>query len=674
MKGRIDHLAKVTTPLPTREGLRGWVFIFFILLSTFLRAQINTDRVMLMGRNALYYEDYVLSIQRFNMVINAKPYLSEPFFFRGLAKFYLEDFKGAEQDCSASLDRNPYVSNSYQLRGLCRVNLKDYEGAIRDYRKVIGMEPRNKPSWHNMVLCYYELQDYTQADSALDMMMRYWSRDAEVLTMKAQVSIAQGDTVRALKWVDSALEVDPYDGQAWTMRSMISLSRSEYAQAEGELDKAILQRPRFVANYINRALARFHQDNLRGAMADYDQALEIDAKNYIGHFNRGLLRAQVGDDNRAIEDFDYVLSVEPDNMIALYNRALLLQQTGDLHGAIRDISAVIDEYPEFWVGYQQRAAIRRLLGDSYGAERDEFKVLKARMDKRAGIRDTTAHKTRKQSDRKIEDYASLVEADENEPEHEYASAYRGRVQDRRVESQPQPLYVLSLHHIQSPTSRYIPYYSRLEQLNALRQEQPVIYLTNNEPQLSDAEMQKHFTALSQLNERIAALTKPDALLFLARAMEEYHVRDFEAALTDLDHAAMTDTLNAFIPFMSAQLRCRMMEAQSTEVDAANLTTRLGYARALDDLKRALQLAPDNPYAWYDLGNIHVQMHNYGEARQAYSRALNLDPRFPDAYYNRGLACILDGQLQLGLSDLSQAGEYGLFQAYNLIKRYSKDKR
>ena len=68
------------------------------------------------------------------------------------------------------------------------------------------------------------------------------------------------------------------------------------------------------------------------------------------------------------------------------------------------------------------------------------------------------------------------------------------------------------------------------------------------------------------------------------------------------------------------------------------------------------------------------MHNYGEARQAYSRALNLDPRFPDAYYNRGLACILDGQLQLGLSDLSQAGEYGLFQAYNLIKRYSKDKR
>ena len=68
---------------------------------------------MLMGRNALYYEDYVLSIQRFNMVISAKPYLSEPYFFRGLAKFYLEDYVGAELDCSESLDRNPYVSNGY---------------------------------------------------------------------------------------------------------------------------------------------------------------------------------------------------------------------------------------------------------------------------------------------------------------------------------------------------------------------------------------------------------------------------------------------------------------------------------------------------------------------------------------------------------------------------------
>ncbi len=52
---------------------------------------------MTIARNALYFEDYVLSIQYFNQVINAKPYLYEPYFFRALAKLNLEDFQVRKQ-------------------------------------------------------------------------------------------------------------------------------------------------------------------------------------------------------------------------------------------------------------------------------------------------------------------------------------------------------------------------------------------------------------------------------------------------------------------------------------------------------------------------------------------------------------------------------------------------
>ncbi len=62
--------------------------------------------VMTIARNALYFEDYVLSIQYFNRVINAKPYLYEPYFFRGLAKINLDDYQGAESDCDAAIQRN----------------------------------------------------------------------------------------------------------------------------------------------------------------------------------------------------------------------------------------------------------------------------------------------------------------------------------------------------------------------------------------------------------------------------------------------------------------------------------------------------------------------------------------------------------------------------------------
>ena len=80
-------------------------------------AQMNTDRITAIGRNALYFEDYVLSIQYFNQVIRLKPYLSEPYLYRAIAKIQLEDYQGALNDCNAAIERNPFSPNEYYTRG-----------------------------------------------------------------------------------------------------------------------------------------------------------------------------------------------------------------------------------------------------------------------------------------------------------------------------------------------------------------------------------------------------------------------------------------------------------------------------------------------------------------------------------------------------------------------------
>ena len=90
------HIFNLSFYKGKREGaLVLLVFILLLCPIQRVKAQFNTDRLMISGRSALYYEDYVLSIQYFNQVLTAKPYLYEPWFFRGLAKFYLDDFSGA---------------------------------------------------------------------------------------------------------------------------------------------------------------------------------------------------------------------------------------------------------------------------------------------------------------------------------------------------------------------------------------------------------------------------------------------------------------------------------------------------------------------------------------------------------------------------------------------------
>ena len=98
--------------------------VIFILLTSTLHAtsQINTEQVMRVGQNAMYFEDYVLSIQYFNQAIRSKPYLAQPYFYRAIAKFNLDDFAGAEEDASKAIEINPFLADAWEVRAVARQN------------------------------------------------------------------------------------------------------------------------------------------------------------------------------------------------------------------------------------------------------------------------------------------------------------------------------------------------------------------------------------------------------------------------------------------------------------------------------------------------------------------------------------------------------------------------
>ena len=148
--------------------------LLFVLSLTVATAQVNTDRVMLIGRNALYFEDYVLAIQYFNQVIGSKPYLAAPYYYRGMAKFFLDDFKGAEDDCSLCLERNPYWLAAYQLRGAARQNREDYEGASADYARSLEYLPEDKITLLNMGIVNIELKKYDLAEKTFEDVLRLY--------------------------------------------------------------------------------------------------------------------------------------------------------------------------------------------------------------------------------------------------------------------------------------------------------------------------------------------------------------------------------------------------------------------------------------------------------------------------------------------------------------------
>lgn len=663
--------------------MRGAIAALVLLFQAMLcSAQLNTTRVMEIGRNALYFEDYVLSIQYFNQVIDAKPYLHEPYFFRALAKFYLEDYAGAEQDLDVAIVKNPYISRCYQLRGLCRANLDSLSLAEQDFRKALRFNPQNTEVWQNLGAVAMQQDDWGKAAEVLDSLLLFSPRNSHAYLMRTQVALNANDTVTAQRMVELAVQNDRYSSSVYDARAVVYSVTGDYDAAEKDLDRAIDLMPNNAGSYVNRALVRYHKNDFRGAMKDYDMALYVEPASFVAHYNRGILRMEVGDDNRAIEDFDWVLNVDPDNTLARFNRALLRDKVGDSKGAVNDLTVVLESYPNFEYAYQCRAAARRKCGDIRGANADEEWLRKRQYDiyfngSQAVADEYTPDedKTRKRSDNNVRNYNKMISSDVAD-DKQYTTDYRGRVQNRNVYVELEPIFVLTYYKAMSELESEGHYYKPIEDMNEASAGTPLL-LTNDERALSENEVSRHFKNIDAVSSSISA-SPEDYRLRLERAIDYYLVQDPGEAMRDLDAAVALAPDSWLLYFVRSFVRYKLLETeQVSENNAeAELLPKHGerlpdinYSLAKDDLDKVVECVPDFAHAYFNRANVLAKLSDFKSAIVDYGRAIEIDDRFAEAYFNRGLARIYTGNSEAGLADLSKAGELGLFHAYSLIKRF-----
>ena len=581
-----------------------------------------------------------------------------------------------------SIERNPYVSRSYQLRGLCRAGLEGYVDAERDFRMAIKYDPQNPILWQNLAVTAIKREQWESAAEIIDSMLIFSPRNVDAYLMRTQVAIKQEDSVMVRRMMTEAYKYDKYSPEVHSLAAMLLCDEERYEEAEASIDRAIELMPGRSSSYLSRALIRYYRNNLRGAMDDYDLALYVDPNNFYGYYNRGLLRMQLGDDNRAIEDFDKVLDIDPDNAMARFNRSILRSNTGDYEGAIVDITRVLEDFPNFEYGYYCRAEARRKIGDEKGAEADDMWLLKNSLNRTLGKEDNdslpdNSERVRRRSDRNVQNYNKMVVADD-EPGRQYATNYRGRVQNRNIHIELLPMFAVTYYERPRDISTVLHYYKPIDDLVQSGMLLRKVLLTNDERALSSNEVERHFTGIDVNSKNIAEF--PDVLSYrLARALDFYLVQDFAAALNDLDMALTLEGDLWLVYFIRATVRAKLLESQSVSqmsTDGSympaseNALPNIDYRIARNDLDMVIAEMPDFAYAYYNRANVSAKLSDFKSAVVDYTKALELDDKLAEAYYNRGLAKIYLGQTYEGIADLSKAGELGIYSAYNVIKRFA----
>ena len=671
-------------------------------------AQINTDQVVNIGRNALYFEDYILAIQYFNQAIKAKPFLAEPYFYRSVAKISLEDYQGAEQDAGMAIERNPFIVDAYQVRGVSRQNLGNYAGAVEDYDAGLNLMPEDKNLLFNRAICESALKNYDEAQVTFDRLLQLDRRNDRAYIGLAQMNLARKDTVSALDNLNRSIALSKNNANAYVMRAEIaSRSRHDFESALADMDSAILLEPRYAGFFINRAYMKYNLDDYFGAMADYDYAIGLDPASQEAHFNRGLLRAEVGDNNKAINDFDFVLKSNPSNFMALYNRALLHLRTRQYREAVNDFTAILKKYPEFEAGYMARGEAKRRMGDIRGSEADMEKAMSIfRRNKThestfnpAEIEATAAIKKAEQRALTGEDepetaeeimnrFNTLLTVHDNESvKPEYANRQRGHVQNDNIEVEPMPMFTLSYYDRDNKIGSMVHYIREIDEINDSRLLPSKLTLVNGESQLSEDEIQRHFADINYYNS-LLSVPKPRSVDYFGRGLDYLLVKNPEAAIADADAAIglspqfmLAYLLRAdahYMQYRMAQARdantSELIAGAPDEMSQAMLRQRQDVTTLdlmMKDLDQALKLSPKNVYAHFNKGNVYMLQGDYTSAISCYSTVIELKPDLGEAYYNRGLMYLRMGNKTLGVADLSKAGELGVLPSYNVLKRMTR---
>lgn len=653
------------------------------------KAQVNTDHMMRVGRNALYFSDYVLAIKYFNQAINAKPYLAEAYFFRAMAKYDLGDYVGAEKDCSEAMRLNPFITGNYEVRSLSRIRQNKYNEAIEDYEVILKMRPDLLGLWHNYALCCRDVGNYDEAMAAIDSLRSKAPSYTFALRLRSEMLLEKGDTSAAIANLDTVLTIDKYDYSAYMSRAIINLGLKRYEEVESDLTQAIKLSPQS-GFYINRAIAREELYNLRGAMEDLDMAVMLDPDNALARMNRGLLREKVGDYNRAIEDYSFVLECVPDHIRARYARAMLLSRTGDWRGAVDDLTWLLKEFPEFIAGYKIRAGLYRNMGLNAQATADEMKAMNLEMLSFVGFdgNDEPSQEEMEKRERrkKVNDLNNYKKKEEaKNPEYaykqEFSSELRGHVQHKDVYVELRPLYALTYYKEDNEADGVVHYHRELELIQRTSQLPLPLLVTASEQALDEDRIAYHFKDIDRQTAKF--IDGDEAISYFARGLDFYLVQDLSAAIDDFTQAIIADGALWFSYYSRAVARYKQTELERADVSdnksgAASSPSDFmvdshlnDYQLILADLNKAIDLAPDFAYTYYNRGNVLSQLKDYRAAIVSYDEAIALEPNLAEAYYNRGLTYIFIGENARGIADLSKAGELGLYSAYNLIKRFAE---
>lgn len=229
-----------------------------------------------------------------------------------------------------------------------------------------------------------------------------------------------------------------------------------------------------------------------------------------------------------------------------------------------------------------------------------------------------------------------------------------------IQADPQPVYVQLEGDILFALKQYPAAYEAYDKVNHSDiASAATFYSAAKAKQLIEGADEAEVLAL--MDSAVARFTKPytseAAPYFYERAEIKAQMGKFRDAVLDYDafYDAIGGRVTAafYVQRQSAEVQCKM------------------YQQAINDINKAVEMAPEDPMVWMEKGSVHVRVGQHAEAIEALNKTIQLDPKAAAAYRMLGYCQVQQKKQKEACANFAKAQELGDEVVEGLMQKYCK---
>jgi len=631
------------------------LFSFFISIGLVSRAQYNIGKLLLDGQKFYETEKYTDALEVYSLIIKYKPEMFDGYFMRGVVKYNLQDYRGAILDFSKASEINPFSPDSYSNRGLSKQAIGNIDGALQDYNKAIEIDPSGTRYYLSRGIVFLMLSKPDKALADFNMATRFGLDVEKTLYYRAVAKSENKDYQGALADFDKVIKEYPLNADAFIRRGIVKMELEHFDDAIQDMNRAIKINEKFSLAYFNRALVYLRQKDKINSMHDFEIVTKLEPNNAQAFYNVAMLKMELNDKDGALAALANVLAINPKNIMALFNRGNILMDVGRTKQAISSYSEAIAIYPEFAIAYNNRAIARKKAGDLVGSQSD-MQIAK-KIDRNLMAKNGKSDKDMEQLIELKADFKNGIQ--QSNAMGSAAVNLLGRfhlLYTQKKQRNPINLIVPYLQNKSNANQFVLSINMKSLDQDSVRsaflkkdEEQDVIF-----KQLKSA---FYNTCLNDYNNaidnygEIIAIKPKFGLAYFGRAAARTEMFDFINSLNNLNKTEFQTSSNQNLN------------------EPKKMIVMQDYTDVIADYSKAIELEPILPEAYYNRAELFTRQNNFSAAIADYNEAIKENPNFVEAYYNRGLTLLIQLNDKNGCLDLSKAGELGMTKVYPLIQKY-----